>query len=118
VGDRAEERVPESLRLGPEPGLLGLVHQRHPLDGQGRLRGEGLEQVELFRRPQDLAGRWLDAEDSYRAARGGEREIERPRAGERRAAAPGHLPVLLHPLCNTVLAGLVGPRSQLTRPTD
>ena len=84
VGDRAEERVPEPLRLGPEPGLLGFVHQRHPLDGEGRLRGEGLEQVELLGRGQDLAGRRLDAEDPHRAARGGEREIERPRAGERR----------------------------------
>ncbi len=98
VGDRAEQGAPEPLRLGPEAGLLGFVHQRHALDGEGRLRGEGLEEVELLGCGRGLVRRRLDAEDPHRAARGGEREIERSRAGERGAAATSHLPVLLHPL--------------------
>ena len=48
VRDRAEERVAEPVRLGPEAGLLGLLDERHALDGEGGLGREGLEEMELL----------------------------------------------------------------------
>ena len=119
VGDGAEQGVPESLRLGAEVRLLSLVHQRHALDREGGLGGEGLEEMELLRRCQGRLGRHrLDAEDSHRAARGRQWEVQGPGTRQGGAAATCQLTVFVRPLGDGALTGLVGSRAQRARPGD
>src|SRR5215470_3131246 len=74
--------------------------------------------MELLRRRQRLIRRRNDTEDSHGATRRGQREVQGPGAGECCAAASRYLSVLVHPAGDAELAGVVGSRTQLTRPPD
>ena len=62
MGHRAEQRIPQALRLHPHPRVLRLLGQQGTLDGERGLVGEGLELVRIGKplRPEFAAWRYGD----------------------------------------------------------
>jgi hypothetical protein len=98
VRDRAEQRVAEALGLHAHLGLLRLVGQMRPLDGQRGLVRECLQLVKLVRRVERVSVGGPDPENAYGSARRLQRQIERGGARQGGSAEARGLMVLMDPL--------------------
>ncbi len=103
VGDRAQQRVAKTLGLDAHLGVLSLVGQIRPLDGQRDLVRERFELVELFGRVERVRIGGPHAEHAHGASRGSERQIERRRSRERAGPEAGELAMLVDPAADTEL---------------
>ena len=97
VGHRAEQRVPQALAFDSDLRLTGLLGEVRPLDGERGLIAERFELMELLRRIQECASGRPDPEHAHRSLRSEQRQVEGRRAGQRRRAQAGQLPVLEDP---------------------
>src|SRR2546422_9031831 len=103
VGDRDQQRVAKTLGLDAHLGVLSLVSQIRPLDGQRDLVRERFELVELFGRVECVRIGGPHAEHAHGASRGSERQIERRRSRERAGPEAGELAMLVDPAADTEL---------------
>ena len=89
VGDRGEQRLAQPVGLGGAHGALHVLDQVDPLDGDGRLIGERVEQTALLGGQQRTRALGVEADDADGAASGAERHEEAAGAGQVVGAAAG-----------------------------
>ena len=96
--NRGKKRVPQSLYLGGDTGLLRTFGELRALERERELIGESLEKVELLRQQHAARIRRQYGEHPQHCLAAFQWEIQRFRAGQRVGAQPSGLPMVLYPL--------------------
>ena len=98
VRERAEQRGPQALGLDLDRGAAAPLRQRHPLEGDGRLAGERLQQPAPRRIAELVPLRRTNAQDADRPVGHGERHVERDGRRQGAGSVAGLLPLIVGPL--------------------